>query len=138
MNPNSDIFIKSAKLLDFSILLILIFILIDFLAYDYKYIHLEKPVIPISNEMKHYFEFLPWLLFIALVLDLYLKYLIVGKNWDKFVKKYWLDILLTLLIPLMYPLKIIKASIKSYKLIKTTKYSFKIVQKLKKFNFFKK
>lgn len=136
MNPKSEIFVKSAKLLDVSILLILVFILIDFLAYDYKYIHLEKSVIPIPYEMKRYFEFLPWLLFIVLVIDLYCKYLIVGKNWDKFFRKYWLDILLTLLIPIMYPLKIIKASLKSYKLIKTTKYSFKLGQKLKKFKFF--
>ena len=138
LNSNQRNLTKYSKFLDFSILILIIFILVDFLAYDYKFLELTKPVIPIPYEIKQYFEVLPWILFIVLFMDLYIKYLIVCKKWDKFFKKYWLDIVLTLLIPILYPLKLVKASIKSYKLIKTTKYSFKLFQKFKKLNFLKK
>lgn len=103
-----------------------------------KFFHLEKSVISIPYEIKPYFDFLPWILFIVLFFDLCLKYLISGKNWGQFFRKNWLDILLILLIPILLPLKLMKVSIKSYKFIKTTKYSFKLIQKIKKFKFLKR
>ncbi|MGD1834976.1 MAG: hypothetical protein ACPKQO_04575, partial [Nitrososphaeraceae archaeon] len=111
------------------------FILIGFLSFDYEFFQFEKPLISLPYDAKIYFDLLPWILFIILVVDLYLKYLIVNKNRNKFIKKYWLDLILTLLIPVLFPFKLAKVSFKSYKLIKTTKYSFKIFQKIKKFKF---
>ena len=126
---------KYLKILDFSIIILVFLIFIGFLAFDYEFFQFEKPLISLSYDMKIYFDLLPWILFIILIVDLYLKYLIVNKNWNKFLKIYWLDLIMTLLIPLLFPFKLVKASYKSYKVIKTTKYSFKIFQKIKKFKF---
>lgn len=133
-----DIIRQYSKFLDFAIMILILAILVGFLAYDYKFLHLEKPLISIPYEIKHYFDFLPWILFIVLFFDLYLKYLIADKNWSQFFRIYWLDVLLTLLIPILLPIKLMKVSIKSYKLIKTTKYSFKLIQKIKKFKFLRR
>ena len=127
-----DIIGQYLKFLDFAIIILIIAILVGFLAYDYKFLNLEKPVISIPYEMKPYFDLFLWILFVILFVDLYLKYLISDKNWNQFFRKYWLDILLTFLIPILLPLKLMKISIKSYKLIKITKNSFKLIHKLKK------
>jgi hypothetical protein len=43
---------------------------------------------------------------------------------------------MTILIPILYPFKFIKVSIKTYKMIKTAKYTIKIAQKIKKIKYF--
>ena len=93
---------------------------------------MSESIIPIPKEYKVYFEFIPWLLFLLLSIDLFIKYLYVGRDLTYFLKKYWIDILLTILIPVLFPLKLIKPSVKIYKSTKFVKSGYKLFQKYDK------
>ena len=43
----------------------------------------------IPHEGKQYFEVIPWIIFGVLVFDLYLKYIIVGRDWKLLIKHHW-------------------------------------------------
>jgi hypothetical protein len=107
-------------------------LVIGFLSFDYDLFGLSEPIIPIPKEYKVYFEFVPWLLFLLLSVDLFVKYLYVGRDLSYFLKEYWIDILLTVLIPVLFPLKFIKPSVKIYESTKFVKSGFKIFQKYDK------
>lgn len=118
---------------DIAIFALLILLVIGFLSYDYDLFGMSESIIPLSKEYKIYFEFIPWLVFLLLSIDLLIKYLYVGKDLRYFfLKRYWLDILLTILIPVLFPLKFIKASVKIYKSTKFAKSGYKIFQKYDK------
>ena len=117
---------------DLAILALLILLVIGFLSYDYDVLGMSESIIPIPKEYKVYFEFIPWLLFLLLSVDLFIKYLYVGRDLGYFLKKYWIDILLTILIPVLFPLKLIKPSVKIYKSTKFIKSGYKIFQKYDK------
>src|SRR4249920_3005820 len=109
---------KVQKLLivnDLAIFALLILLVVGFLSYDYDLFGMSESIIPIPKEYKVYIEFVPWLLFLLLSIDLFIKYLYVGKDLSYFLKKFWLDILLTILIPVLFPLKFFKPSVKIYK-----------------------
>lgn len=117
---------------DLAIFILLILLVIGFLSYDYDVFGLGEPIIQLSKEYKVYFEFIPWFLFLLLSIDLFIKYLYVGRDLKYFLKKYWIDILLTVLIPVLFPLKFIKPSVKIYKSTKFVKSGYKIFQKYDK------
>lgn len=117
---------------DLAIFVLLIMLVIGFLSFDYDLFGLSEPTIPIPKEYKVYFEFVPWLLFLLLSADLFIKYLYVGRDLSYFLKEYWIDILLTVLIPVLFPLKFIKPSVKIYESTKFVKSGFKIFQKYDK------
>ena len=117
---------------DLAIFALLILFVIGFLSYDNDVFGMSESIIPIPKEYKVYFEFIPWLLFLLLSIDLFIKYLYVGRDLTYFLKKYWMDILLTVLIPLLFPLKLIKPSVKIYKSTKFVKSGYKIFQKYDK------
>ena len=117
---------------DLAIFVLLIMLVIGFLSFDYDLFGLSEPIIPIPKEYKVYFEFVPWLLFLLLSVDLFIKYLYVGRDLSYFLKKYWIDIFLTVLIPVLFPLKFIKPSVKIYKSTKFVKSGLKIFQKYDK------
>jgi hypothetical protein len=117
---------------DLAIFVLLIMLVIGFLSFDYDLFGLSEPTIPIPKEYKVYFEFVPWLLFLLLSVDLFVKYLYVGRDLSYFLKEYWIDILLTVLIPVLFPLKFIKPSVKIYESTKFVKSGFKIFQKYDK------
>ena len=117
---------------DLAIFALLILLVIGFLSYDYDLFGINNPIIPIAKEYKVYFEFVPWLLFLLLSIDLFIKYLYVGRDLSYFLKKYWIGILLTILIPILFPLKFIKPSVKIYKSTKFIKSGYKIFQKYDK------
>lgn len=111
---------------------LLILLIIGFLSYDYDVFGINESIIPLSKDYKVYFEFLPWILFLLLSLDLFIKYLFVGRDLRYFLKKYWIDIFLTILIPLLFPLKFIKPFLKIYKSTKFVKSGYKLSQKYDK------
>lgn len=117
---------------DLAIFALLILFVIGFLSYDNDVFGMSESIIPIPKEYKVYFEFIPWLLFLLLSIDLFIKYLYVGRDLTYFLKKYWIDILLTILIPVLFPLKLIKPSVKIYKSTKFIKSGYKIFQKYDK------
>jgi hypothetical protein len=117
---------------DLAIFALLILLVFSFLSYDYDVLGMSESIIPIPKEYKVYFEFIPWLLFLLLSVDLFIKYLYVGRDLRYFLKKYWIDIFLTVLIPILFPLKLVKPSVKIYKSTKFVKSSYKIFQKYDK------
>ncbi|NND85783.1 MAG: hypothetical protein HKM23_00320 [Nitrosopumilus sp.] len=62
--------------------------------------------------------------------ELLLKYMKV-RNWKTFLKKYWLDVAMVILIPVFSGVKILKA-IKIVKKVKVAKYGFKAADKTQK------
>jgi hypothetical protein len=102
------------------------------LAFDYEIFGLHEQIITIPHEMEVYFEFVPWIIFIVLVFNLFLKYLIVEKNLNIFFQHYWLDVVMAALIPILLPLKFMKMTVKSFKIIKTGKFGYKANQKIGK------
>jgi hypothetical protein len=117
---------------DLSIFGLLILFFIGFLAYDYEILAIKEPILQIPHDYKVFFEFLPWILLLLLITDLYLKYQMSEGKPKYFLKKYWTDILLTILLPILFPLKFFKATLKIYKYSKFAKSGFKLIQKYDK------
>jgi hypothetical protein len=117
---------------DFSIFTLLILFFIGFLVYDHELVGIKEPLFEIPEGFKVFFEFLPWILFLLLTVDLYLKYNIVERKLTYFVKKYWSDILLTIVLPFLFPLKFFAATFKIYKYAKFAKSAYNLSQKYKK------
>ena len=122
-------FLVVKDLLIFSLLIIFF---IGFIVYDYEIIGIKEPFIHLPMHFKLLFEILPWILFILLIIDLFLKYKLVEGKLNYFLKKYWIDILLTILLPFLFPLKFFKATLKMYKYTKIAKSGFKLAQKYDK------
>jgi hypothetical protein len=119
---------------DLFIFSLLILFFIGFLIYDYELTGIKEPFIPnpISKDYKVFFEILPIILFSLLLIDLLIKYKLADKKFRYFVKKYWTDILMTVLLPILFPLKYFNATFKIYKYIKFAKSGFKLAQKYDK------
>ena len=132
-HPNQHTRLKKvSKFADTSVLILLVIFFLGFLAFDYEIFGLHEQIITIPHEMEVYFEFVPWIIFIVLVFDLFLKYLIVEKNLKIFFQHYWLDVVMAALIPILLPLKFMKMTVKSFKIIKTGKFGYKANQKIGK------
>ena len=101
------------------------------LAFDYFIFGLAEPIIPISYEWKYFFDILIWPLIVLLVTDLTLKYK-KTKNLKKFIKKYWADITMLILIPIFSIFKFLKIGTSIVKQLKTAKMGAKIAHKTKK------
>jgi hypothetical protein len=123
---------KLSKFADISVLILLVIFFLGFLAFDYEIFGLHEQIITIPHEMEVYFEFVPWIIFIVLVFDLFLKYWIGEKNLKIFFQHYWLDVVMAALIPILLPLKFMKMTVKSFKIIKTGKFGYKANQKIGK------
>jgi hypothetical protein len=137
MNPTSStashLIIVSSKIADIIVLGLLIIFFVGFLAFDYELLGFHDSFLKIPHEGKQYFEAIPWIIFGVLVFDLYLKYIIVGRNLKLFFKHYWLDVFMTALIPILLPLKFIKVTLKMFKAAKATKFGYKLGYKVNKF-----
>jgi hypothetical protein len=129
-NSSNSLFYYS-KIADLIVIGIVFLILIGFLAFDYEYFSFKEQIIKIPDHMKIYFDLLPWILFAVLVFDLYFKFKVAG-NWNKFIRINWIDIIMILLIPFLFPMKFFKVFIKSYKIINAGKYMIKSYQKIYK------
>ena len=129
-NSSNSLF-NYSKIADLIVIGIVFLILIGFLAFDYEYFSFKEQIIKIPYNMKIYFDLLPWILFAVLVFDLYFKFRITG-NWNKFIRINWIDIIMILLIPFLFPMKFFKVFIKPYKMIKAGKYTIKSYQKIYK------
>ena len=118
---------------DIVVLALLVIFFIGFLAFDYELLGLHKPIIiTIPNETQQYFGAIPWIIFGVLVFDIYLKYIIVGRDLKLLFKYHWLDISMTALIPILLPLNFLKVTLKLLNAVKATKFGYKIFQKVKK------
>jgi len=119
------------KILDLTILVITTIFFIGILAFDYPIFGLSEPLILIPYEWKFFFDIMIWLLVSLLIIDLTLKYK-KTKNPKKFIKKYWIDILMLILIPIFSVFKSLKIGLSIVKQLKTAKMGAKIAHKTKK------
>ena len=129
-NSSNSLF-NYSKIADLIVIGIVFLILIGFLAFDYEYFNFKEQIIKIPYHMKVYFDLLPWILFAVLGFDLYFKFRIAG-NWNNFIRINWIDIIMALLIPFLFPMKFFKVFIKPYKMVKAGKYTIKSYQKIYK------
>ncbi len=123
---------KFLILIDLTIFGLLIIFIMGFLAFDYEIFGIQEPLIHLPGELKSYYEILPWVLFSLLIIDLIVKFNLSKCNLKYFLKKYWFDLLLTILIPVLFPIKFIKPALKIYKSTKITKTGIKLFQKYDK------
>lgn len=100
-------------------------------SFEYSTIGLSEPILSLPYESKQFFDFLIWPLIILLVFDLYFKYNKV-RDPKKFVKKYWIDIVMLTLIPIFSAFKFLKIGISIIKKLKTVKMGTKVAHKTKK------
>ena len=119
------------KILDFSILVVTTVFFVGMLSFDYSIFGLSEPIILISYEWKSFFDVLIWPLVTLLLVDLALKYK-KTKNPKKFIKKYWIDIVMLILIPIFSAFKSLKIGISIVKQLKTAKMGAKMAHKTKK------
>jgi hypothetical protein len=119
------------KIFDLAILVLVGLFLLGLGVTEYKTFGLEQPIFESSKEWKSFFEFLIWPIIGLLVIDLGVKY---KKTNDpkKFVKKYWIDIIMLVLIPAFSIFKFFKLGIGIAKKLKTVKMGVKAVHKTKK------
>ena len=141
-SSTSHITTLCSKIADIIVLGLLVIFFVGFMAFDYELLGFHDPLIAIPHESERYFEVIPWIIFGVLVFDLYLKYMIVGRDWRLLIKHHWLDIPMAALIPILLPLKFVKVTLKIFKTVKATKFGYKVFQKIKKvfthFSFFGK
>lgn len=119
------------KILDSIILVFAVLVFVSVLAFEYETLGLQTPLIDISSEWKPFFELFFYVMIFLLVIDLVLKYRKTN-NLKKFMKKYWIDIGMLLLIPILSTFKFFKIGLSLIKKLKTAKIGVKILHKIKK------
>ena len=117
-SSTSHIITLCSKIADIVVLGLLVIFFVGFLAFDYELLGFHDPFIAIPHEIEQYFEVIPWIIFGVLLFDLYLKYIIVGRDWKLLIKHHWLDISMAALIPILLPLKFIKVTLKILRQLK--------------------
>ena len=116
--------------LEYSILFLVVFYFVVLLFSEYQVFGLEFPIIEIPQQLKQINEIVLYVMLSLLAFELLLKYMKV-EDWKIFLKKYWLDVVMVILIPVFSGIKILKA-LKLAKKVKIAKYGFKAADKTQK------
>lgn len=119
------------RALDFTIIVIGMIFFVGVFSFEYGSIGFSEPLISLSYELKQFFDVLIWPLIVLLIADLALKYHKI-KDPKKFVKKYWMDIVMLALIPIFSAFKFFKIGLSIVKKLKTVKMGTKVIHKTKK------
>ena len=125
-NPNK----RFVLIIEYSILFLVIFYFVVLFFSEYKTIGLESPIVKIPPQIQQINEIVLYVMLSLLSFELLLKYMKV-RDWKVFLKKYWLDITMVILIPVFSGIKILKA-LKLTKKAKIAKYGFKAADKTQK------
>lgn len=125
-NPNE----KFVALLEYIILVLVVFYFTILALSEYRLLGLSEPIILIPDWLITVNQNILWLILSLLSLELVLKYFKISDS-KKFLKKYWMDITMLVLIPVFAGVKIFKV-IKLAKKIKLTKYGYKVFDKSRK------
>ena len=121
-------FKKSLSFVTFSLILIFFFGLVNI---EHLALGMSEPFFKITDQVKVLFDIIFWIIVGLLGLELVVAYLEI-RNAKTFVRKYWLELILLVLMPVFMGFKMLKISMKIVKQIKVSKTGFKIFQKLKK------
>jgi len=98
---------------------------------EYHSLGISEPLFTITEQIIIIFDIIFWLIVGLLTLELIIAYLKI-RNAKSFVKKYWLEIIMLVLMPVFVGFKILKVSLKIIKQVKIGKTIFKLFQKMKK------
>ncbi|MCV0401356.1 MAG: hypothetical protein K5777_05200 [Nitrosopumilus sp.] len=120
-----------SKILDIATMIVVLCFFIGIISFEYKVIGLAEPLINLPKEWKPFFDILIWPLVVLLVSDLVIKYRKVNDP-KKFVKKYWIDIVMLALIPIFSAFKFLKVAVSLVKKLKVFKMGTKAAYKTKK------
>ena len=116
--------------LEYSILFLVVFYFVVLFFSEYKTLGLEYPIVEIPQQLKQINETVLYVMLTLLLFELLLKYMKV-RNWKIFLKKYWLDVAMVILIPIFSGVKVLKV-VKIAKKAKIAKYGFKAADKTQK------
>lgn len=124
----SPLFKKVLSFVTFSLIVIFIFGLVNI---EYSALGISEPLFAITEQVIIVFDIIFWAIVGLLTLELVIAYLKI-RNAKSFVKKYWLEIIMLVLMPVFVGFKILKISLKIIKQVKIGKTVFKLFQKMKK------
>lgn len=124
----SPLFKKVLSVVTFSLIVIFIFGLVNI---EYSSLGISEPLFAITEQVIIIFDIIFWAIVGLLTLELLIAYLKI-RNTKSFVKKYWLEIIMLVLMPIFVGFKILKVSLKIIKHVKIGKTVFKLFQKIKK------
>lgn len=124
----SPLFKKALSFGTFSLIVVFIFGLVNI---EHSSLGISEPLFAITNQVILIFDIIFWLIVGLLTLELVIAYLKI-RDTKSFVKKYWLEIIMLVLMPVFVGFKILKVSLKIIKQIKIGKTVFKLIQKIKK------
>ncbi|WP_371504624.1 hypothetical protein [Nitrosopumilus adriaticus] len=124
----SSSFKKGLSYTTFTLMVVYVFGLVNI---EYSSLGISEPLFEITKEIVVFFDVVFWIIVSLLTVELLIAYLKV-RDAKTFVKKYWLEILLLVFMPVFAGFKILKLSLKVLKQLKVGKSVFKIIQKLKK------
>ena len=98
---------------------------------EYKVLGLEHPFFTITENYVLVLDVIFWVIVGLFSVELFISYLKV-RNSKEFLRKYWLEIVLLVLMPIFVGFKLLKITLKIVKQIKIGKTVFKIIHKIKK------
>ncbi|CAD6517860.1 conserved membrane hypothetical protein [metagenome] len=124
----SPLFKKVLSFVNFSLIIVFIFGLINIEHYS---LGIPEPLFEITDHAVMFFDIVFWIIVGLLALELVIAYLKI-RDTNTFVKKYWLEIIMLVLMPVFVGFKILKISLKIIKQIKVGKTVFKLFHKIKK------
>ncbi|MDH3339926.1 MAG: hypothetical protein OEL84_01425 [Nitrosopumilus sp.] len=124
----SPSFKKGLSFVTFSLILVLVFGLVNI---EHSSLGISEPMFAITNQVVVIFDIIFWIIVCLLILELAIAYLKI-RNVKDFVKKYWLEIIMLVFMPVFVGFKVLKVSLKIIKQVKMGKTVFKLFQKIKK------
>ena len=119
-------FKKGLSFVTFTLILILLFGLVNI---EHKALGINDSLFEITEQVKIFFDIVFWIVVVFLLLELIIAYIEI-RDTKLFLKKYWLEIILLVFMPVFVGFKALKISLKILKQIKVSKTGFKIFQKL--------
>jgi hypothetical protein len=123
---------KTYQILDMIILVLVILFFVGMLGTSFQGLGTDISILFIPDDVQAFLDVLIYPIIALLGIDLVLKYR-KTKNPKKFVRKYWIDIFMIVLIPVFSIFKFFKIGLSLTKQLKTLKMGAKALHKSKKF-----
>ena len=119
------------KIISYSTFSLVIIYLVGLINLEHKAIGFGNPFFTITQNYVIILDVIFWSIVTLFTVELVIGYLKV-RNSKEFLKKYWLEIIMLVLMPVFVGFKILKITLKIIKQVKIGKTVFKIIHKIKK------
>ncbi len=117
--------------LSFATFILMLVYFFGLINIEHSSLGISEPLFEVTKEIVIIFDIIFWIIVCLLTLELVITYLKI-RNTKTFVKKYWLEIILLIFMPIFIGFKFLKLSFNVLKQAKIGKTIFKIFQKIKK------